>query len=154
MGRFLTQSLFLEQAYDVNIAVYTLKDDDYEYKGKMFPSLKKLYLSMEDPIEYEFATTHLAGWDQWERICDNKLFTSLINGWRKELELKLMSRGFKQMVKKAEGSPMAARWLSERGWAAPKGKSKSKAQKDKDKKIQRQISDTYANDLERLRIIE
>ena len=51
----LTQSLFLEIGY-TDYAVFTLKDDDYEYKGRVYPSLKRLYLEMEDVGEYEFAT--------------------------------------------------------------------------------------------------
>ena len=153
MGRYLTQSLFLEQAYDVNTAIYTLKNDDYEYKGKLFPSLKRLYLEMEDPIEYEFANKYLAGWDQWERICDNKLYTGLINRWRKELELKLRTIGYKEMVNKVSTSPMAARWLSNKGWSENKTIRASKSDRDAEKQIQKQISDQYESDLLRLKAI-
>lgn len=153
MGRYLTQSLFIEQAYDVNTAIYTLKNDDFVYKGKSFPSLKKLYLEMEDPIEYEFANKYLAGWDQWERICENKLYTGLINRWRKELELKLRSIGFKEMANKASTSPMAARWLSDKGWDEGKSKRPTKAEKEADKNTQKQISDIYENDLARLKVV-
>ena len=53
-GKPLTQSLFLEIGY-TDFSVYTLKDQDYEYNDKVYPSLKRLYLEMEDPTEYEFA---------------------------------------------------------------------------------------------------
>ena len=36
-GRFLTQSLFLELEYNTNFAVFTLKENDYNYKGKIYP---------------------------------------------------------------------------------------------------------------------
>lgn len=60
-GRPLTQSLFLEPNYNVDYAYYTMDDDDKNFKGKVYPSLKRLYLEMEDPTEYEFATTYLLG---------------------------------------------------------------------------------------------
>ncbi|QDP53376.1 MAG: hypothetical protein Unbinned6805contig1000_38 [Prokaryotic dsDNA virus sp.] len=150
-GRFLTQSLFLEQAYDVDTAVYTLKDEDFTYKGVEFPSLKKLYLAMEDPIEYDFANTYLAGWNQWERIAKNKLYVDMVSGWRKELELKLRSKGFKQMMNKSKTSPMAARWLSDKGWDDG-NKKPTKASKEEEKSILRQVRNQYTEDLERLRI--
>ena len=37
----LTQGLFLEIQYG-EFAVFTLKDEDYEYNGKIYPSLKNL----------------------------------------------------------------------------------------------------------------
>ena len=64
MGRPLTQSLFLELGYTEH-SVYTLKEQDYAYKGKNYPSLKRLYLKEEDVTEYEFATKHLLGWQHW-----------------------------------------------------------------------------------------
>jgi hypothetical protein len=60
MGRPLTQALFLEVNYNPESAVYTRKDYDHEYKGKVYPSLKRLYLQMEDVVEYEFANTAVA----------------------------------------------------------------------------------------------
>ncbi|MFM0827351.1 hypothetical protein, partial [Klebsiella oxytoca] len=53
MGRPLTQGLFLEIGYNTEYAVYTLEDEDKEYKGKTYPALKKLYLACEDPTEYK-----------------------------------------------------------------------------------------------------
>ena len=54
MQRPLTQSLFLELGY-TDFAIFTLKEDDYVYNDKTYISLKKLYLEMEDPTEYDFA---------------------------------------------------------------------------------------------------
>lgn len=60
MGRPLTQSLFLEIGYS-DYAVYSLKDEDYEYQGKVYPSLKKLFLASGDPTGYTTATENLLG---------------------------------------------------------------------------------------------
>ena len=37
-GRPLTQSIFLEVGYN-DYAIYTLKENDHEYNGKIYPSL-------------------------------------------------------------------------------------------------------------------
>jgi hypothetical protein len=41
MGKFRTQSLFLELGYGED-AVYTLKDQDHEHNGTVYPSLKRI----------------------------------------------------------------------------------------------------------------
>ena len=45
-GRPITQSLFLEIGY-TDRAYYTLNDEDKEYNGSTYPSLKKLYLEQK-----------------------------------------------------------------------------------------------------------
>ena len=63
-GNFYTQGLFLELSYaDLRNAVYTLKDFDYEFKGKTYISIKRLYLEIGDPTEYEFAQACFEGCD-------------------------------------------------------------------------------------------
>ena len=60
-GKPLTQGLFLEIGYS-DSALYTLKDNDHEYNDKALPSIKRLYLEMEDVTEYEFANKYFLGW--------------------------------------------------------------------------------------------
>jgi hypothetical protein len=71
MGRPMTQALFLEIGYETDKAVYTLKDDDHTHNGVVYPSLKRLYLEMEDVVEYDFANTYLLGWSHWKRMNEN-----------------------------------------------------------------------------------
>ena len=52
-GTYITQGLFLEIGYKTDLAIYTLKGEDYEFRGVLYPSIKKAYLEMEDVIEYE-----------------------------------------------------------------------------------------------------
>ena len=68
-GRYIVQGLFLEDRYNVDLAVYTLAGEDKEHKGIIFPSLKRLYLEEGDPVEYTFATKWLFDWPHWKRIC-------------------------------------------------------------------------------------
>lgn len=147
----LTQGLFLEIQYG-EFAVFTLKDDDYEYNGKIYPSLKKLYLEMEDVVEYEFATTHLLGWAHWQRMCANKQLLKHINEWREELELKLRSRAVKAMRDKVntEQGINAAKWLAEKGWDKKAVGRPSKQEEEREKRIQEKLDIDWAGDLERI----
>jgi hypothetical protein len=149
-GRLLTQSLFLELGYG-KAAIYTLKDHDYLYKGRTYPSLKRIYLAMEDPIEYDFATTHFSCWDQWQRICNNKLMTDVVDGWRYELELKLRCRAVGQILTTAEGGDrMAATWIADKGWDKKAGRP-STADKKRQLDFETQAGQEYGADIKRLK---
>lgn len=151
MGKPLTQSLFLEIGYNTEFAVYTLKDDDHVYEGKIYPSLKKLYLEMEDPTEYEFATTYLLGWRHWKRLCENKAIRKFIDEWREELELKLRCRGVKATIESAaNGNFNAAKWLADRGWELRGAGRPSKEDVEREKKFQARASEEYSGDVVRL----
>lgn len=148
-GRPLTQSLFLEVGYS-DYAVFTFKDDDHEYKGKVYPSLKKIYLAEEDPTEYDFANNHLLGWNHWMRLCENKLIRKEIDEWREELEYKLRARGVKEMIRLAPESYQAAKWLADRGWATRAAGRPSKAEINNEKEFQSRIRNEYEGDVIRM----
>jgi hypothetical protein len=123
MGKYITQSLFLEIGYDADKAVYTLKDADYEYKGVVYPSLRRLYLEMADPEEYFFATTYLWGWEHWQRIVDNKVIREHIDQWRDELTVKLRALGVRNVISQSKGNLSAAKWVADGKWKEkPKGR--------------------------------
>lgn len=149
-GRPITQSLFLENGY-TSAAIYTLKDVDYEYKGKLYPSLKKLYLLEEDPTEYIFATKYLLGWKHWQRLYENKLLTKHIDEWRFELEMKLRSRAVQELMAQArKGNAGASKWLADRGWAQRGAGRPSKTEIEREKKIQTNVLEEYSQDVLRL----
>jgi len=148
-GNWRTQSLFLELGYTPH-AVYTLKEDDYEYKGKTFPSIKKLYLELGDPTEYEFANTYLGGWEHWSRIFNNKLMTDRVEMWRQELELKLRCEGIKEALQQSrDGNWQAAKWVADRGWEKKAGRP-SKADKKKQLEFENQADNVVNADFTRL----
>jgi hypothetical protein len=151
MGRPITQSLFLEIGYP-DCAVYTLKDQDHEYNGKAFLSLKRLYLACSDPTEYEFATTYLLGWKHWLRLCENKAVRAHIDEWRVELEVKLRSQGVKAAMAQANsGNYAAAKWMADRGWDT-RGKGRpSKDEIEHEKRVQAGMANEYEADIIRLR---
>lgn len=149
-GRPITQSLFLEMGYTEH-AVYTLKDYDHEHNGKIYLSLKRLYLELEDATEYEFANKYLLGWKHWQRMVENKGLTPHIHEWREELELKLRARATKQMMDLAnQGSFQASKWLSDRGWDTRGAGRPSKAEKERNARLDDRVKDEYGADVLRL----
>lgn len=147
----LTQSLFLEIGY-TDYAVYTLKDDDYEYKGKVYPSLKKLFIEMEDVGEYLFACEYLLGWDHWQRLCANKQVAEHIEKWRYELELKLRSQAIMEIKNKSkfEKGINASKWLAEKGWDKRQAGRPTKAEVERETKVLADLNQMFADDVKRI----
>lgn len=133
-GRYITQSLFLENGYNTEFAIYTLNDEDKEHNGILYKSLRKLYLQEMDPTEYQFATKYLWGWEHWKRIQSNALMTKHIEQWREELEVKLRSLGVKYAIAESADSFNAAKWVADGGWRGLRGRP-SKAEKEREKKM-------------------
>lgn len=117
-GRYIVQGLFLEDRYNTTLSVYTFDGEDKDYKGTIFPSLKRLYLQHRDPLEYSFANLYLYDWDHWQRLCRNRLVSAHIEKWREELRLSLVSDGVGSIIDQAlnKDSYQAAKWLAEMGW--------------------------------------
>lgn len=150
-GKYLTISLFLETYYETGPAIFTLKEYDHTYEGKVYYSLKKLYLEMEDPTEYEFATTYLCGWQHWQRMCENKRLKPHILEWREELEHRLRAKAVKHMIRNAEGgSAISAKWLADRGWINRAAGRPSKAEIEREKALQTQVVEEFNADVVRL----
>lgn len=152
-GRPLTQGLFLEVNYDEKYAVYTLKDEDYEYKGVVYPSLKRLYLESEDPTEYAFATKYLLGWQHWKRLCENKMLSKHIDEWKEELELKLRSQAIRDMQNlcaSENGNFGAAKFLADRGWDKKAVGRPSKSEVERHLAVEKRLDDEFNSDVARL----
>lgn len=152
MGRPLTQSLFLEIGYS-DFAIYTLKEFDHEYNGKVYPSLKKLYLKEEDPTEYAFAEKHLLGWQHWKRLNENKVLPKHFEEWREELELKIRSQAVRDMQNlcaSESGNYSAAKFLADRGWEKRGAGRPSKAEKERHLRVEEKINEEFQADIIRL----
>lgn len=153
-GKPLTQSLFLENGYK-DFAIYTLKDEDMDYKGKTLISIKKRYLEMEDTTEYLFATQYFLGWQHWKRICNNKLMKDTVAEWREELELRLRAKGIKQAIDHAIGGNFqAAKWLSDRGWDKRGAGRPSKEEVERETEVARKLNDEFSDDIARLQVVK
>lgn len=147
-----TQALFLEMGYNPEVAVYTLKDFDYEYEGVVYPSIKRLYLAMEDVIEYDFANTYFLSWNHWKRLCENKQIRKYIDEWRTELELKLTSQAVRNIIEMTadERGFQAAKYVAERGWNKGKVGRPKADNTERDNLIEQRLNDEFAEDVARL----
>jgi len=149
-GKPLTQSLFLELGYS-EFAIYTFKDTEHEYKGKKYPSIKQAYLAMEDPTEYEFATTYFLGWNHWKRLLENKNIRREIDEWRDELEIKLRCKAVKAMLDSAkQGNYQASKWFADRGWINKGAGRPSREDVLREKEFQSRAAGEYGADVLRL----
>lgn len=148
-GRYIVQGLFLEDRYNTGTAFYTYDGIDKEYKGKLYPSLKRLYLEHSDPVEYDFANTYLYDWPHWQRLCRNKTVSAEIDKWREELSLKLMSEGVLSMINLAveKESYQASKYLADRGWDVKDKGRPSKEAVEGELKKRADIASEYDEDL-------
>lgn len=152
-GRPLTQSIFLEVGYN-DYAIYTLKENDHEYNGKIYPSLKKLYLEMEDPTEYFFASRYLLGWKHWSRLKQNKVLKPHFEEWAEELEVKIRAQAIRDIIScsaSEQGGFQAAKWLADRGWDKKAVGRPTKADKEREDRIADTIAEQFSADIVRLK---
>lgn len=148
-----TQALFLELGYDVEAAVYTLKEYDYTYNGKVYPSIKRLYLEMEDTTEYLFASQYFLSYNHWLRMCENKAIRKHIDEWRTELELKLRATALKAIVDMSADDKgfQAAKYIAEASWKKNSVGRPKKDTSEMDAKIEEHLHNEFAEDALRLK---
>lgn len=151
-GRYIVQGLFLEDKYNTDLAVFTFDGEDKVYKGRTYPSLKRLYLEFADPKEYAFANQYLYDWPHWKRLVNNKIVGKHIEDWREELELKLVSEGVGVMIDLAteKDSYQAAKWLADRGWDKSTKGRPSNAQVEAELKKRADDAQEYQDDFKLL----
>ena len=148
-GKLLTQSLFLEYNYNIEYAVYTFNNDDKMYKDKLYPSLRKRYLEVGDPTEYQFAVQHLFSWDHWVRLNENKELRKEFDNWRDELEVALRSQALLTIADMTENF-QAQKFLVDRGWDKNPVGRPSKAGAQRDKAVEDRIADELKDTLTRM----
>jgi hypothetical protein len=141
MNRFRTQSLFVEthrgQESEGLKPVFTLQDEDKEG----YPSLKKIYLDITDPTEYEFAIYAFSSWQHWQKLTNLAWFLEYLDTWRDELEVKIRSQAVSKMVRIA-ASPanqalQANKFLVDKGWVS-KSATRGRPSNEEKKRIARQ----------------
>ena len=120
-GQWRTRSLFKETIDPTSIASgwtpeFTLKEQDDDG----LPSMRRLYMDIGDPTEYQFAMDVLGSWEHWCKMCESKWFSEHVEKWRAELETKLRSDAVMDLVEIAKAgtgqSTQAAKWLAEGRW--------------------------------------
>src|SRR5690606_30115707 len=85
-GAWLLKALFYETATDPDKThvLYSFKPEDHEVNGVVYPSLRRLYLEMEDDTEYYFAQAYFGGWPHWKRLLSCSWFVDYITEIREE----------------------------------------------------------------------
>jgi hypothetical protein len=113
-GALYTKQLFYELAdTGRDLVLYTLKDDDHEG----YPSIKRLYVELEDETEYLFATTYFHSWRHFKKLLDVRWFKDVIDEAREELAVKMAAKELLKIRQKSEqGDLRAAQYLIEQRW--------------------------------------
>lgn len=161
-GKLATESLFLERWRPTDVEpLYSLRDEDYDYKGKVYPSLKKLYLAEEDLTEYEFANKYFESWEHWQMVVQATWFKEYIDLWRTELELKLKAEALRSIIEQARiggsNSYDAKKYLISKGWIQKEAEASRRGRPTKAEIARRAAEEVFADqqiqaDLKRLSI--
>jgi len=155
MGHFITKGLFYETTLpDTRSAcLFTLKDQDHEG----YVSLYRLYMEANDPTEYQFAVSHLDGWEHWEAITACSWFKPYLARWRKELELRMKSKALSRIMSEAKTTSKesfaANKYLLEKGWEPKNTHGRGRPSKEEIKEAARQEAQSafrLEDDLQRI----
>ena len=147
-NRYLTESLFKET--NTGKTPYGPRFVLAERDRHGLPSMRRLYLEMEDPTEYSFATEVLGSYDHWKKLSSLKWFRSHLLDWRKELELRIRAKAIRSVASHAENKPDAAKWLAECGWKEKRRGRPTKQEKDKQELLEKELSSFVKDDYDRL----
>lgn len=155
-GVFFTKELFWELANNRENALYTLKDEDLEWNGRVYPSLYKAYMEIGDITEYQFAVSCLHSWEHWKLLSSSPFFQPYISKWREELEVKQRSAALANIMKAAQGNTrdafVASKYIAE-GWDKPRS-GKGRPSKDQVLSAAREIAeDKSRTEKDYLRIV-
>lgn len=157
LGRWHVRSLFLEMSSHIKATIhplYTLNNEDIEKDGKVYKSLKKLYMEYPHVVgyEYDFACEYLGGWEHWVRLVDSSL-RAHFKQWREELEVKQKAKALKGIILQSlDSTPtafQAGKYLVEEGWVEKKGRPK-KVDVERAAKIEAGVKEELSDDLERI----
>lgn len=152
-GRWITRGLILElNDYQDKYALFTLDDQPKERDGRFLEPIKQMYISCGDATEYRFACTYLGGWDHWQAMLKSPPVLAEVEKWRLELEVKLRSEAFFEIVtkSKSEKGYQAAKLILDKGWDVRKAGAPSKVEREGALKADRLFEQSVAEDAARL----
>lgn len=152
-GRFRTLSLFKETCRNGSAYTpeFTLKDHD---PGGL-PSIKRAFVTSEDPTGYTTAMDLLGSWEHWNKLFSTKKFKEELDKWKEEQDVRIRSKAIKALKETAlsEGSKgtSAARYLADGGYLGKSTRGRpSKEEVTRERKIQAGIVNELAEDEERI----
>lgn len=153
MGRFITVGLFIDATYTPETAIYTLQDEDMEYKGKTYQSLKRAFIEYGDPRGYYFAKHFFYNYAHYKRCVDSLQIGPVIQSWIEELELEIQADALKQLIKhsRSDKGQASAKWLATRGWVPKRGAgAPTKAERMRALKYDDKLAGLVGDDYERV----
>lgn len=151
-GRWRAGSLFWEQGYDRDHAIYTLRESDHP---DGYPSFSRLWIEIGDPEGYRQANELLGGWNHYKALLTSKWFSEYMEGVMEELEVKIRSEAILTMEmlkdKGGNGAMPAAKFLAEGKYKPARGRGRpSKAEVEIEARKQAAINSRVRDDMERL----
>lgn len=155
MGRYLTQSLFLEcyTGNDKYEPVFTLKE--FDYQG--LPSIRRLFLEYDDPTGYLFAKEVLGSYEHWKQLIKLQWFKEHVDEWLIELDVKAQANALKKIKSISEQESnvafQAAKFLAEQGWKNKRGRP-SKQEIEHERKVAAGVDSAVEGDLQRIRLVK
>ena len=113
---------------DYNNCLFVLSDH-LETEG--LPSLHRLFMEMEDPTEYLFATEYFENYEHWLMVTEVPAVREVLPEWRKELELRLKAKALLAIKNVAnndldKNQYLANKFLIEKNWAPSSSKENTK----------------------------
>lgn len=135
---------------------WTLKEHDLQADGKVYKSMKKLFIEMEDVTEYDFAIAALGSYKHWERVTESPILKPHIEQWRKELNLKLKAKAMKSIIKSAtvdeKLSFQAMKYLADNEYIDKKNKRGRPSKEELNAELKREVemSKSFKDDAERI----
>lgn len=135
---------------------WTLKEKDLIVGDKIYRSMKRTYLDMEDVTEYDFAMATLGSYKHWERLVESPIIRKHIDQWRKELNLKLKARAMKAIINAAtvdeKSSFQAMKYLADNEYLDKKAKRGRPSKEEVSAELRREveINKTFKDDAERI----
>lgn len=160
MGAFQTKGLFYETTLpderpDFGTS-WTLKEQDHTADGKIYKSMKRVYLEMEDVTEYDFAMSTLGSFKHWERVLESPMIRKHVDQWRKELNLKLKARAMRSIIKAATEdeklSFQAMKYLADNEYLDKAGKRGRPSKEEVHAELRKEVESnrTFKDDAERI----
>lgn len=139
-GQYRTKSLFYEFRLPDYPYLFTLKDYDLTVDEGTVPSLRQIYMDLNDPTEAMIATQIFPVWEHWDSMTRLVWFKDLVQTWREELEIKVRADALLQLRLQSQTSTSAAQFLAKGSWKDTKGRP-TKAEKERQLKRETLISD-------------
>lgn len=159
VGAHLLKALFYEMAVDFERpdVLYTLKQEDtadIQDSSKVYLSIHRLYVEMEDASEYEFAKKYFDNWTHWKKLIECNWFKPYLAEMREELDVKLKARALNSLRKVAadklnKSHYMANKFIIDHGLGVKSdnrgrpSKEKIKAEADKMFTAKTEIDEDY-----------